>query len=160
MTLNSRQEAFCRAYAVGADGMGGTNGAWAAREAGYNAPGAAVQANRLLHNPQVAERIGEFQAEQAARRAEMVQGLVDKLEPVYQAGLDANDAEVVMITVELQAPIAGLISGGSIMPRGGVRMRLGAADHDAGRSNMENFARLEAEAEAANRDAESSAQSS
>ncbi len=38
----------------------------AARSAGYSAAGAANQATRLLQNPQVAKRIGEFQALQAA----------------------------------------------------------------------------------------------
>lgn len=39
-----------------------------------------------------------------------------KLEPVYQTGLDTGDADTVLRVVELQARIAGLIIGGSIMP--------------------------------------------
>ena len=64
MTLNSWQEAFCRAYA------GGAKGALAARQAGYGAAGAASQASRMLHNPEVAEGIGEFHAKHAQLRAE------------------------------------------------------------------------------------------
>ncbi|MBT6291966.1 MAG: terminase small subunit, partial [Rhodospirillaceae bacterium] len=47
MTLNSRQETFCHAYASGA------NGTQAARQAGYGTAGAANQASRLLQNPDV-----------------------------------------------------------------------------------------------------------
>ena len=60
MTLNSRQETFCHAYASGA------NGTQAARQAGYGTAGAANQASRLLQNPDVAERIGKFHADAAA----------------------------------------------------------------------------------------------
>ena len=40
---------------------------------------------------------------------------MDKLEPMYQTRLAGGDAETVLQVVELQARIAGLISGGSIL---------------------------------------------
>ena len=117
MTLNSRQEAFCRAYVTGATGAGGANGARAARDAGYATAHAAKQASRLLRNAEVAERIDEFHAEAAAARAEAAQELMAKLEPLYQSGLDAGDTDTVLQVVELQARIAGLLAGGFIRPR-------------------------------------------
>ncbi|MAF48168.1 MAG: terminase small subunit [Rhodospirillales bacterium] len=120
MTLNSRQEAFCRAYAIGAGGTtgaAGVNGARAARQAGYEAAHAAKQASRLLQNAEVAGRIDEFHAEQAAARAEAAEKLIDKLEPVYRSGLDAGDTDTVLQVVELQARIAGLLAAGFIRPR-------------------------------------------
>jgi hypothetical protein len=147
MTLNSRQEAFCRAYA------GGAKGALAARQAGYGAAGAASQASRMLHNPEVAERIGEFHSEHAALRAEAARELLDKLEPVYQTGLDAGDTGTVLQVVELQARIAGLIVGGSILPRSGRSgaAHLGAANtaYGSDRGHMEFLALLDEEADAA-----------
>lgn len=71
----------------------GANGTLAARQACYGAAGASKQATRLLQNPDVAERIGEYHAEQAAARAEMSRALMDKLEPVYKADLEAGDNE-------------------------------------------------------------------
>ncbi len=141
MTLNSRQEIFCRTYGSG------VNGTLAAREAGYGAAGAPKQASRLLQNPDVAERIGEYQAEQAAARAEMSQTLIDKLEPLYQSRLDAGDNEAVLQVVELQARIAGLISGGSILPRRSGAARLQAPHPSSG--HMEFLRLLDEEAEAA-----------
>ena len=43
-----------------------------------------------------------------------------KLEPVYEAALEAGDHDTVLQTVELQARITGLIhGGGAIRPRTG-----------------------------------------
>ena len=147
MTLNSRQEAFCRAYAGGRQrGAGGAPG-------GLWRPGAASQESRMLHNPEVAERIGEFHSEHAALRAEAARELLDKLEPVYQTGLDAGDTGTVLQVVELQARIAGLIVGGSILPRSGRSgaAHLGAANtaYGSDRGHMEFLALLDEEADAA-----------
>ena len=144
MTLNSRQETFCHAYASGA------NGTQAARQAGYGTAGAANQASRLLQNPDVAERIGEFHADAAAARTEAAQSLMDKLEPVYQTGLDSDDVDTVLQVVELQARIAGLISGGSLLPR-----RVGRPDvSDPSQGHMEFIRMMEEEADAAKAEAE------
>jgi phage terminase small subunit len=132
LELQPRHEAFCRAYAAH------PNGAAAARLAGYAATHAANQAHALLKRPDVAARVAELSALSAERRAaelsaeqaraedlareraEAARGLIAKLEPVYAACLDAADYDSVLQTVELQARIAGFVSGGAtVRPRAG-----------------------------------------
>ncbi len=107
--LNPKQEAFCLAYAALA------NGAAAARIAGYAPANAAHQASKLLRRSGVMARLAEFRAQGAARRAEDTSTLIAKLEPVYNANLEAGDHDGVLRVVELQARIAGLVQGGAMM---------------------------------------------
>jgi phage terminase small subunit len=109
--LQSRQEAFCRAYAAGA------SGAAAARAAGYESSGAAKQAARLLKRGDVADRVAELRAEAAERRESTVEALLAKLEPVYTACLNGQDYEGVLQVVELQARIKGLVHGAAATRR-------------------------------------------
>lgn len=111
--LNHRHEAFARAYATGA------TGAAAARTAGYAPAGAASRASELLQRADVAERLAELSAEAATARAQAVNALLDKLEPVYEKRLENDDTDAVLQVVELQARILGLVHGGAtIRPRG------------------------------------------
>jgi len=131
LDLQPRHEAFCQAYAARA------NGAAAARAAGYAATNASNQAAKLLARPDVAARISALAAKsaeeraaewaddrarreaEARERAERADALIAKLEPVYAACLEARHYDAVLQTVELQARIAGFVSGGAtIRPRG------------------------------------------
>lgn len=105
--LTPRQEAFCQAYAVL------PSGAAAARDAGYAPSNAAHRAAKLLASAVVMERLAELRGTQAARRAEDSRALIDKLEPLYDASLEAGDHDRVLQVVELQARIAGLVHGGA-----------------------------------------------
>jgi hypothetical protein len=112
-TLKPRHEAFVRAYATGA------TGAAAARNAGYAPAGAAGRASELLQRADVTERLAELSAQAATQRAEAAEALLDKLEPVYEKGLETGDTDAVLQVVELQARILGLVHGGAtIRPRG------------------------------------------
>ena len=116
MILKPKHEAFARAYARDA------NGAAAARAAGYAGGNAKTQAAALLRRDDVAMRLSELDAEIAAERRDALIGFVIKLEPVYEAALQAGDHDNVLQTVELQARITGLIHGGAtIRPRAGRR---------------------------------------
>lgn len=114
MVLKPKHEAFARAYARNA------NGAAAARAAGYAGGNAKTQGAALLRRDDVAMRVSELDAEIEAERRDALIGFVHKLEPVYDAALEAGDHDTVLQTVELQARITGLIHGGAtIRPRAG-----------------------------------------
>ena len=58
---------------------------------------------------------------------------MDKLEPVYDAALNAGDFDTAMQSVELQARILGLVHGGATLrPRGGTGGGAEAYDPEAG----------------------------
>ncbi|MBT6860886.1 MAG: hypothetical protein HOA18_19150 [Rhodospirillaceae bacterium] len=111
--LNSRHEAFAQGYASGA------TGADAARRAGYSPAGAASRASELLQRTDVAERLAQLSAEAASQSTQAANALLDKLEPLYEKGLENDDTDAVLQVVELQARILGLVHGGAtIRPRG------------------------------------------
>jgi hypothetical protein len=113
-SLSSKHEAFARAYAQNA------NGAAAARSAGYASGNAKNQGAALLRRGDVTMRVAELDAEIAAERRDALSGFVAKLEPVFDAALEAGDHDTALQTVELQARITGLIHGGAtVRPRSG-----------------------------------------
>jgi hypothetical protein len=116
--LKLKHETFAQGYAIG------VSGAEAARIAGYAPSNWSHQASELLRRPEVAARVvglqGAYRAEQASRRAAAADALMDKLEPVYGAALEAGDFDTAMQSVELQARILGLVHGGATLrPRSG-----------------------------------------
>jgi hypothetical protein len=122
MSLSPRQEAFCRFY------VAEPNGAAAARKAGYAEGNAASQAARLLTRPEVAARITELGGEGlkdaaalADEREAAARELSDKLIPVYKANLRDGDYDGVLQTVELQARVRRLVTGGSTIRARGPR---------------------------------------
>ena len=130
-TLSTRHETFAQAFATG------VSGAEAARMAGYAPANASHQASELLRRPDVAGRLAGLQAaafaEQAEKRAAAADALMDKLEPVYDAALNAGDFDTAMQSVELQARILRLVHGGATLrPRGGTGGGAEAYDPEAG----------------------------
>ena len=124
--LKPKHEAFARAYARDA------NGSAAARSAGYGHANASSQAAELLKRDDITVRITELDAEIEAERRAALEVFVDKLEPVYDAALEACDHDTVLQTVELQARITGLIHGGAtIRPRGAGRAEQPVNGHEA-----------------------------
>lgn len=79
--LSPRQELFCRAFAAT------SNGALAAREAGYAEAGIRQQAYRLLRRPAVRLRLRDLQQEVAEDFCRDTEALLAKLESIYRKAL-------------------------------------------------------------------------
>lgn len=103
MLTKAKQEAFAQAYAEN------PNGAAAARAAGYAEAGARQEANRLLAQPEIAQRIEELQLAAAERRARKAEELMAKLDTILEADLAAGARDGARKTIRLQAQLARLI---------------------------------------------------
>jgi len=93
--LNPRQERFIQEYLLDC------NGRQAAIRAGYSSNGAAVQAGRLLTNPNVRAKVAAARAERAAEvkitQAQVLRMLLD----TYKAATDANQHQAAVKAAEL-----------------------------------------------------------
>lgn len=106
--LNSRQEAFCRAYVLGSEAYK------AAYAAGYAARSAHNQAHRLLQRPAVKQRIRYLRGAVAEQACQDTASLIAKLEAVYHRAINLGQYGAANRAVVLQAQLAGL---DRILPR-------------------------------------------
>lgn len=118
--LSPRQESFCRHYAVSG------NAAEAARAAGYSETCARQQGYQNLHTPYIMFRVDEIQrgfAETAGREAAI---LLSRLEQVWPVAAKAGNVHGMLMTLGMQAKLAGLFGGRDN------RIRLWGPDGQAG----------------------------
>lgn len=83
-TLNLRQEAFARAYALNA------NATEAARTAGYSAHTAYAQGSRLLKDAEIMRRIAELITDTNERAVVSKEWVIAQLVTVYRKSLDGE----------------------------------------------------------------------
>ena len=102
VALSSRQEAFCRHYAVSG------NAADAARRAGYSARSARQTGCALLERPWIVERLRRIRASWKRTERNEARILLARLEQAWDAAVASGSACLMLQTLRLQAEIAGL----------------------------------------------------
>ena len=100
--LSTRQEAFCRHYAVSG------NAADAARRAGYAVRSARQTGCALLERPWIVERLRRIRLSWQRTERDEAQIVLARLEQAWDAAAAAGSAWLMLQVVRLQAEIAGL----------------------------------------------------
>ncbi len=114
--LTERHERFCRAF------VATSNGARAAREAGYAETGARRQAHRLLRRPEVRRRVRDLRHAIAEDSCLDAMVLMAKLESVYRKALENHHFHAATRAVEVQSRLAGhLVDRRRVTMHDGVR---------------------------------------
>ena len=113
VALSTRQEAFCRHYAVSG------NAADAARQAGY-AKGSARQTGcALLERPWIVERLRRIRLSWKRTERDEARIVLARLEQAWDAAVASGSAYLMLRVLRFQAEIAGLVR-----PAGANRARL------------------------------------
>ncbi len=119
VALSTRQEAFCRHYAVSG------NAADAARRAGYSERSARQTGCALLERPWIVERLRRIRLSWKRTERDEARILLARLEQAWDAAAAAGSAYLMLQTLRLQAEIAGLVK-----PAGHNRARLWPMPHE------------------------------
>ena len=99
--LSARRESFCQHY------FSGTEGAVAARYAGYAFKSSHVQASRLLADPRIQQRLRDLREAVVERSCSDAVEMLAKLELIYEKALLYKEYGSAQRAVALQARIAG-----------------------------------------------------
>ena len=119
IALSTRQEAFCRHYAVSG------NAADAARQAGYSERSARQTGCALLERPYVVERLRRIRLSWKRTERDEARILLARLEQAWDAAVAAGSAYMMLRVLRFQAEITGLVK-----PAGGTRARLWTVAHE------------------------------
>ncbi len=119
IALSTRQEAFCRHYAVSG------NAAGAARQAGYAERSARQTGCALLERPYIIERLRRIRLSWKRTERDEAGILLARLEQAWDAAVVAGSAYLMLRVLRFQAEIVGLAGSG-----GGNRARLWPVAHE------------------------------
>ena len=119
VALSTRQEAFCRHYAVSG------NAADAARQAGYSERSARQTGCGLLERPYVVERLRRIRLSWKRTERDEARILLARSEQAWDAAVASGSAYMMLRVLRFQAEIAGLVK-----PVGGSRARLWPLAHE------------------------------
>ena len=113
VALSTRQEAFCRHYAVSG------NAADAARQAGYSGRSARQTGCALLERPYIVERLRRIRLSWKRTERDEARILLARLEQAWDAAVASGSAYTMLRVLRFQAEIAGL-SGPTAARRAGL----------------------------------------
>ena len=119
VALSTRQEAFCRHYAVSG------NAADAARQAGYSGRSARQTGCALLERPYIVERLRRIRLSWKRTERDEARILLARLEQAWDAAVASGSAYTMLRVLRFQAEIAGLVG-----PAGANRARLWPLPHE------------------------------
>ena len=119
VALSTRQEAFCRHYAVSG------NAADAARQAGYSERSARQTGCALLERPYIVERLRRIRLSWKRTERDEARILLARLEQAWDAAVASGSAYTMLRVLRFQAEIAGLVG-----PAGANRARLWPLPHE------------------------------
>ncbi len=119
IALSTRQEAFCRHYAVSG------NAADAARRAGYSERSARQTGCALLERPHIVERLRRIRLSWKRTEKDEAAILLARLEQVWDAAVASGSAHTMLRVLRFQAEITGLVK-----PGGANRARLWPMPHE------------------------------
>ena len=119
VALSTRQEAFCRHYAVSG------NAADAARQAGYSERSARQTGCALLERPYIVERLRRIRLSWKRTEKDEARILLARLEQAWDAAVASGSAYTMLRVLRFQAEIAGLVK-----PAGANRARLWPLPHE------------------------------
>ena len=119
VALSTRQEAFCRHYAVSG------NAADAARQAGYSERSARQTGCALLERPRIVERLRRIRLSWKRTERDEARILLARLEQAWDAAVASGSAYTMLRVLRFQAEIAGLVG-----PAGANRARLWPLPHE------------------------------
>ncbi len=102
VALSTRQEAFCRHYAVSG------NAADAARQAGYSGRSARQTGCALLERPYIVERLRRIRLSWKRTQRDEGRLLLARLEQAWDAAVASGSAYTMLRVLRFQAEIAGL----------------------------------------------------
>ena len=119
IALSTRQEAFCRHYAVSG------NAADAARQAGYSERSARQTGCGLLERPWIVERLRRIRLSWKRTERDEARILLARLEQAWDAAVASGSAHTMLRVLRFQAEIAGLVG-----PAGANRARLWPLPHE------------------------------
>ncbi len=103
IALSTRQEAFCRHYAVSG------NAADAARQAGYSERSARQTGCALLERPWIVERLRRIRLSWKRTGRDEARILLARLEQAWDAAVASGSAYMMLRVLRFQAEIAGLV---------------------------------------------------
>ena len=103
IALSTRQEAFCRHYAVSG------NAADAARQAGYSERSARQTGCALLERPWIVERLRRIRLSWKRTGRDEARILLARLEQAWDAAVASGSACMMLRVLRFQAEIAGLV---------------------------------------------------
>ena len=133
VALSTRQEAFCRHYAVSG------NAADAARQAGYSERSARQTGGALLERPYIVERLRRIRLSWKRTERDEARILLARSEQAWDAAVASGSAYMMLRVLRFQAEIAGLVK-----PVGGSRARLWPLAHEDEQGEIEAGEALEA----------------
>ena len=119
VALSTRQEAFCRHYAVSG------NAADAARQAGYSERSARQTGCGLLERPYIVERLRRIRLSWKRTERDEARILLARSEQAWDAAVASGSAYMMLRVLRFQAEIAGLVGSA-----GGNRARLWPLPHE------------------------------
>ena len=119
VALSTRQEAFCRHYAVSG------NAAGAARQAGYSERSARQTGCALLERPWIVERLRRIRLSWKRTERDEARILLARSEQAWDAAVASGSACMMLRVLRFQAEIAGLVGSA-----GGNRARLWPVAHE------------------------------
>ena len=119
VALSTRQEAFCRHYAVSG------NAADAARQAGYSERSARQTGCALLERPYIVERLRRIRLSWKRTERDEARILLARSEQAWDAAVASGSAYMMLRVLRFQAEIAGLVGSA-----GGSRARLWPLPHE------------------------------
>ena len=119
IALSTRQEAFCRHYAVSG------NAADAARQAGYSGRSARQTGCALLERPYIVERLRRIRLSWKRTERDEARIVLARLEQAWDAAVASGSAYTMLRVLRFQAEIAGLVG-----PAGANRARLWPLPHE------------------------------
>ena len=119
VALATRQEAFCRHYAVSG------NAADAARQAGYSERSARQTGCALLERPYIVERLRRIRLSWKRTERDEARILLARSEQAWDAAVASGSAYMMLRVLRFQTEIAGLVGSA-----GGSRARLWPLPHE------------------------------
>ena len=119
VALSTRQEAFCRHYAVSG------NAADAARHAGYSERSARQTGCALLERPYIVERLRRIRLSWKRTELDEARILLARSEQAWDAAVASGSAYMMLRVLRFQAEIAGLVGSAK-----GTRARLWPLPHE------------------------------
>ncbi len=119
VALSTRQEAFCRHYAVSG------NAADAARQAGYSERSARQTGCALLERPYIVERLRRIRMSWRRTERDEARIVLARLEQAWDAAVASGSAYLMLRVLRFQAELSGLVR-----PAGANRARLWPMPHE------------------------------
>ena len=126
VALSTRQEAFCRHYAVSG------NAADAARQAGYSERSARQTGCALLERPYIVERVRRIRLSWKRTERDEAKIVLARLEQAWDAAVASGSAYLMLRVLRFQAELSGLVR-----PAGANRARLWPMPHEDELGEME-----------------------